>query len=136
MPFSEQQAQVAEQAGDGGGDDEVVAAPADDAAEIADTGEQADGVVEAAAAADASDAHFGAEEQAAAELSVDLRTLEAVLLSTHSPLTAGRLGELLDLPTTKPVRKAIKELNRQYEEGNRSFRIEQVSGGYQILTLP
>ena len=27
-------------------------------------------------------------------------------------------------------------MNRQYEESGRSFRIEQVAGGYQILTLP
>ena len=38
--------------------------------------------------------------------------------------------------TTKPVRKAIKALNDQYESTGRAFRIEQVAGGYQILTLP
>jgi len=67
---------------------------------------------------------------------VSLPLLEALLLSTHHPLTAGRLAELLDLPSTKPVRLAIRELNQQYEAGGRSFRVEQVAGGYQILTLP
>jgi segregation and condensation protein B len=67
---------------------------------------------------------------------VNSRLLEALLLSTHHPLTAGRLAELMDLPATKPVRQAIKDLNAQYEESHRSFRIEQVAGGYQILTLP
>jgi len=67
---------------------------------------------------------------------VSLPLLEALLLSTHHPLTAGRLAELLDLPSTKPVRSAIKDLNQQYEAGSRSFRVEQVAGGYQILTLP
>ncbi|MGD0139314.1 MAG: SMC-Scp complex subunit ScpB [Tepidisphaeraceae bacterium] len=66
----------------------------------------------------------------------DTRLLEALLLSTHHPLTAGRLAELMDLPATKPVRQAVKDLNVQYEESHRSFRIEQVAGGYQILTLP
>jgi segregation and condensation protein B len=66
---------------------------------------------------------------------VNLRLLEALLLATHHPLTAGRLAELLDLPTTKPVRVAVKTLNADYEQTNRSFRIEQVAGGYQILTL-
>src|SRR3984957_18696850 len=66
----------------------------------------------------------------------DTRLLEALLLSTHHPRTAGRLAELMDLPATKPVRQAIKDLNAQYEESHRSFRIEQVAGGYQILTLP
>jgi segregation and condensation protein B len=67
---------------------------------------------------------------------VNLSALEALLLSTHHPLTAGRLAELLDLETTKPLRKAIKALNEQYASSDRSFRIEQVAGGFQILTLP
>jgi segregation and condensation protein B len=67
---------------------------------------------------------------------VDTRLLEALLLSTHHPLTAGRIAELMELPATKPVRQAIKDLNTQYEESHRAFRIEQVAGGYQILTLP
>ncbi len=80
-------------------------------------------------------------EQASSEpdesaIDIDPGTVEALLLSTHHPLTAGRLAELMELPGTKSVRKAIKSLNEQYEQGNRSFRIEQVAGGYQILTLP
>ncbi len=67
---------------------------------------------------------------------VDTRLLEALLLATHHPLTAGRIAELMDLPATKPVRQAIKDLNVQYEESHRAFRVEQVAGGYQILTLP
>jgi segregation and condensation protein B len=67
---------------------------------------------------------------------VDLRLLEALLLSTHHPLTAGRLAELMELETTSPIRAAIKELNAGYEESNRAFRVDQVAGGYQILTLP
>jgi len=69
-------------------------------------------------------------------VAVDLPTVEALLLSTHHPLTAGRLAELMELPGTKSVRSAIKSLNEQYEQSDRSFRIEQVAGGYQILTLP
>jgi len=67
---------------------------------------------------------------------VDLTSLEALLFSTRHPLTAGRLAEMLDLEATKPVRSAIKQLNDQYEQSNRSFRVEQVAGGYQLLTLP
>lgn len=67
---------------------------------------------------------------------VDTASVEALLFSTHHPLTAGRLAELLELNSTRPVRHAIRELNRQYELQNRSFRIEQVAGGYQMLTLP
>ena len=73
---------------------------------------------------------------ATAEPAINLPLMEALLLSTHHPLTAGRLAELLDLDTTKPLRKAIKGLNEQYAASGRAFRIEQVAGGFQILTLP
>ena len=72
----------------------------------------------------------------AAAPDVDLGSLEALLFSTHHPLTAGRLAELLDLESTKPLRKAIKALNEQYGSTGRAFRIEQVAGGFQLLTLP
>jgi segregation and condensation protein B len=67
---------------------------------------------------------------------IDLLVVEALLLSTHHPLTAGRLAELISAAATKPIRSAIQQLNEQYETCGRSFRIEQVAGGYQILTLP
>ena len=70
------------------------------------------------------------------ETAVDLGLLEALLFSTHHPLTAPRLAELMELPRQSPLRKGIKALNAGYEESRRSFRIEQVAGGYQMLTMP
>jgi segregation and condensation protein B len=104
----------------------------DPAAEDADraTPEAPDGAVE-----DTPD--DAADEASSASLpQIDLGLLEALLMGTHHPLTAGRIAELMEIDSTKPIRKAIKELNSQYTETNRSFRIEQVAGGYQILTLP
>lgn len=75
-----------------------------------------------------------AEDASAAQ--AHLPRLEALLFSTHHPLTAGRLAELLGLDSTKPIRGAIKALNRSYTDAGRAFRIEQVAGGYQMLTLP
>lgn len=74
--------------------------------------------------------------QADAGSVADPAALEALLFGTQHPLTAGRLAELLELPSTGPIRKAIKQLNQWYAESSRSFRIEQVAGGYQMLTLP
>ncbi len=102
--------------------------------------------IEAPEPTDAPDgAAIEAEEDAASEspngdvapeAEVELTVLEALLFSTHHPLTAGRLAELMELPTTKPLRRAIKTLNEQYAAGGRCFRVEQVAGGYQLLTLP
>jgi segregation and condensation protein B len=91
--------------------------------------ENADGAIETEADDDA----VAADDQ---QSQVDLGILEALLMSTHHPLTAGRLAEVVGVSATKPVRQAIKELNRQYESGGRSFRVEQVAGGFQLLTLP
>jgi len=94
-----------------------------------DPQEQPDGAV-----AEAESEDDGSE--ATADVDVDLGLLEALLFSTHHPLTAGKLAELMDLPATKPVRGAIRSLNEQYESTGRAFRVEQVAGGYQLLTLP
>lgn len=115
---------------DDAADDDVAAARERD--ERSDVDEQPDGTIvdESDGVDDGESASAGVSE------SLDLQSLEALLFSTHHPLTAGRLAELLDLETTKPIRAAIKSLNEQYDSGNRAFRIEQVAGGYQLLTLP
>lgn len=95
---------------------------------VASASEQPDGVVDDATESDSAEDHSGEAANPA--------VIESLLLSTHHPLTAGRLAELMDLSSTKLVRSAIKELNARYESTGRSFRIEQVAGGYQLLTMP
>ena len=92
-----------------------------------------DGAVDASAV---DEALFGADDTPAAAEEISLLRVEALLFATHHPLTAGRLAELLDLPSTKSIRRAVQSLNGEYERSGRSFRIEQVAGGYQMLTLP
>jgi segregation and condensation protein B len=60
--------------------------------------------------------------------------VEAVLFSSDEPLTAARLANIVEA-TTKQVREHIGNLNKKYEENNNAFRIEQIAGGYQMLTL-
>jgi segregation and condensation protein B len=79
---------------------------------------------------------------AEAEIAVDesiLVPLEALLMSTDRALTEARLGALLTLEgkgVAKRVHAAIDTLNGQYEQAGRSFRIERLAGGWQILTTP
>jgi segregation and condensation protein B len=82
----------------------------------------------------AEDAEAEGEGEESAE--VDARVLEALLFSTHHPLTGQRIGELLGTTGQKAIRAAVQDLNRQYEETGRTFRVEQVAGGYQLLSLP
>ena len=62
--------------------------------------------------------------------------IEAALMVTDRPLTAAKLSELLGGASVKTIRAAIGQLNEVYQQTGRSFRVEQVAGGWQILTLP
>ena len=99
----------------------------------ADTLEAQDGPVESQTVNEAT-----AEEAAEPDddKAIDLGILEALLFATHHPLTGQRFGELLEVRSQKAIRKAVQELNKQYEETGRTFRVEQVAGGYQLLSLP
>lgn len=64
------------------------------------------------------------------------RPIEAVLMSVDRPMPTAKIAETLGIGSAKPVTAAIGLLNEEYQQSQRSFRIEQVAGGYQILTLP
>jgi segregation and condensation protein B len=60
--------------------------------------------------------------------------IEAVLFASDEPLTDARLASIVET-STKQVRQHIKNLNDKYQANNNAFRIEQIAGGYQMLTL-
>ncbi|MCU0915038.1 MAG: SMC-Scp complex subunit ScpB, partial [Planctomycetes bacterium] len=60
--------------------------------------------------------------------------LEAILFATDEPLTDGKLAGIVET-TTKQVRESIESLNARYAAEKHAFRIEQIAGGYQMLTL-
>ena len=70
------------------------------------------------------------------EVSASAKSIvEALLFASDRPLTLQKLGEISGLDG-RAVRASIDELNREYEEQTRSYRIEEIGGGFQILTLP
>ncbi len=62
--------------------------------------------------------------------------VEAALLTTDRPMTTGKLSDLLGGFGSKAIEDAAEQLNEVYEKSGRSFRIEKVAGGLQVLTLP
>lgn len=65
--------------------------------------------------------------------------LEALLLSTDRPLNESKLAGLLELTgegVNNKIKDAVERLNEQYEKTSRSFRAQNVAGGWQLLTLP
>jgi len=60
--------------------------------------------------------------------------IEAILFATDEPLTESRLANIVET-TNKQVRQCITDLNEKYEKNHNAFRIEQIAGGHQMLTL-
>jgi segregation and condensation protein B len=59
---------------------------------------------------------------------------EAVLFASDEPLSSERLSKIVGT-STKQIHKNIKSLNEKYQTNKNAFRIEQIAGGFQMLTL-
>jgi segregation and condensation protein B len=60
--------------------------------------------------------------------------LEAVLFSASEPVTIRALSELFAV-SVHDVRAAVEELREFYIDSGRAFRIEDIAGGVQLLTV-
>jgi len=77
----------------------------------------------------------GDVSQTAAEGELTMESVtEAVLFASDESLSAARLADIVGT-SAKQIRRHIENLNDKYEANNNAFRIEQIAGGYQMLTL-
>ena len=60
--------------------------------------------------------------------------VEAVLFASDEPLTESRLANIVEI-SVRQVRQHIESLNDKYQANGHAFRVEQIAGGYQMLTL-
>jgi len=60
--------------------------------------------------------------------------VEAVLFASDDSLSPARLAEIVGT-NVRQLRKHIDDLNEKYKQHNNAFRIEQIAGGFQMLTL-
>ncbi len=60
--------------------------------------------------------------------------LEAVLLLAKTPLTTRKLAQLADLADATEARTLVRQLNHTYETRGGALRVEQVAGGYRLMT--
>lgn len=61
--------------------------------------------------------------------------IEAILFASDEPLTVQRLLNIAEAGSVKQIRECVDSLNAKYQENGFSFRIEQIAGGYQMMTL-
>lgn len=62
--------------------------------------------------------------------------LEALLFAAEEPLSGRRLAALLDDATPAEVADLVRELNAAYLREGRSFHVQEVAGGYRLVTRP
>lgn len=61
--------------------------------------------------------------------------VEAILFASDEPMNINRLLKITEVGDTKQIRSCIESLNEKYKNNNSAFYIEQIAGGYQMMTL-
>jgi segregation and condensation protein B len=61
--------------------------------------------------------------------------VEAVLFASDESLTAARLADIVETGA-KQIREHVENLNEKYMTNGNAFKIDQIAGGYQMMTLP
>jgi len=61
--------------------------------------------------------------------------VEAVLMTSDTPVTPGKLQALIKGVNGRDLRRAVDALNETYSQGDHAMRITEVAGGFQIVTL-
>ena len=62
------------------------------------------------------------------------RILEALLFVFSEPVALKRLGDILPDMEAAQLRQLVQALNEEYASGQRAFQIQEVAGGYQLVT--
>jgi len=65
-----------------------------------------------------------------------LATVEAALLAADEPLTPRKLAAVAGLADAAEARRLVKRLQILYDQGDSAFQVEELAGGYQLLTRP
>ncbi len=63
-----------------------------------------------------------------------LAALEAVLFLSQHPQTSRKLAQLAGLADGTKARTLVRTLNRRYDAEGSAFRVEEVAGGFQLMT--
>jgi segregation and condensation protein B len=65
-----------------------------------------------------------------------LAHVEAVLFLAREPLGSRKIAQLASLADGTEARTLVRRLNQLYDAGGSAFRVEELAGGFQLLTRP
>lgn len=77
------------------------------------------------------DREFGEDDYPRPEIQ---SVIESILFASDEPVSAAKLMSIAEISSTKQVKEAVDNLNERYREMNSAFKIEQIAGGYQMMT--
>ncbi len=63
-----------------------------------------------------------------------LARLEAVLFLSREPLSSRKIAQLANLADGSEARTLIRRLRRMYDAAGNAFQVQEIAGGYQLLT--
>ena len=63
-----------------------------------------------------------------------LNIMESIIFVSDTPVTLNELGELFKDIDKKEIKSGLKELEKKWEELDRSFLLQNIAGGYQFRT--
>ncbi len=62
--------------------------------------------------------------------------IEAVLFSSDTPLPASKIASVIGALSAREIRATVERLNANYQRCNCAFHIQEIAGGFQMLTRP
>jgi segregation and condensation protein B len=62
--------------------------------------------------------------------------VEAALVAADEPLTTRRLAAVAALEDASEARRLVRKLQSLYEQEGSAFQVEELAGGFQLLTRP
>jgi len=65
-----------------------------------------------------------------------IRRLETILLLSREPLASRKLAQYANLADGTEARTLVRRLNEIYDNSGQAFRVEEVAGGFQLLSRP
>jgi len=65
-----------------------------------------------------------------------LALVEAALVAADEPLTTRRLAVVVGLEDATEARRLVRKLQSLYEQEGSAFQVEELAGGFQLLTRP
>lgn len=119
-------------------DDTAVEAEEGESSEVVEISDAATGTTESEDTADTATHDDDTQAEHAADgTTIDTDSIiEAVLFASDSPLTTAKLTSILGTGDAATIKSAIEQLNDQYAQNGRTFRIHAVAGGFQMRTVP